>query len=85
MKAQDILCLYTATIGIDWADSKHDVFERYLDGSICQHQIASTPEAVGEWLWALRCRAKGGRVWEKYRERWGADDGREGFRMRILP
>jgi hypothetical protein len=62
MKAQDILCPYTATIGIDWADSKHDVFERYVDGSICQHQIASTPEAVGQWLWALRRRAKGGRV-----------------------
>ena len=24
-------------------------------------------------------------VWEKYRLRWGADVGREGFRMRILP
>ena len=24
-------------------------------------------------------------VWEKYRLRWGADAGREGFRMRILP
>jgi transposase len=62
MKAQDILCPYTVTIGIDWADSKHDVFERYLDGSICQHEIASAPEAVREWLWALRSRAKGGRV-----------------------
>ena len=25
------------------------------------------------------------RIWEKYRLRWGADNGREGFRMRILP
>ena len=62
MKAQDLLCPYTVTIGIDWADAKHDVFERYLDGSICQHHIASAPEAIGEWLWALRSRAKGGRV-----------------------
>ena len=62
MKTQDLLCPYTVTIGIDWADSKHDVFERYLDGSIYQHQIASAPEAVREWLWAVRSRAKGGRV-----------------------
>jgi hypothetical protein len=38
------------------------VFERYLDGSICQHQIASAPEAVEKWLQALCSRAKGGRV-----------------------
>jgi hypothetical protein len=62
MKAQDTICPYTVTIGIDWADSKHDIFEHYLDGTICQHQIASAPEAVGEWLRALCSRAKSGRV-----------------------
>jgi Transposase len=62
MKAQDTLPHYSVTIGIDWADSKHDVFERYLDGLICQHQIASAPEAVEKSLQALCSRAKGGRV-----------------------
>ena len=59
---EDTRTPYSVTIGIDWADSKHDVFERHLDGLIYQHQIATAPEAVGEWLAALRSRTKGGRV-----------------------
>jgi hypothetical protein len=54
MNAQNMLCPSPVTIGIDWADSKHDVFERYPDGSIRQLQIASSPEGVGEWLLGLR-------------------------------
>lgn len=62
MNAQNMLFSYAVTIGIDWADAKHDVFERYPDGSVRQLQIASSPEAVWEWLLVLRSRAKGGRV-----------------------
>jgi hypothetical protein len=45
---------YTVTVGIDWADLKHDVFERHSDGSLHHQQISSSPEAISNWLFALR-------------------------------
>ena len=41
-------------VGIDWADLKHDVFERHPDGSLHHQQISSSPEAITDWLFALR-------------------------------
>ena len=53
---------YAVTVGIDWADSKHDVFERHPDGSLHQYQISSSPEAIANWLFALRSVAAEGRA-----------------------
>ena len=53
---------YAVTVGIDWADLKHDVFERHPDGSLHHQQISSSPEAITNWLFALRSVSAQGRV-----------------------
>jgi transposase len=53
---------YAVTVGIDWADLKHDVFERHPDGSLHRQQISSSPEAITNWLFALRSVSAEGRV-----------------------
>lgn len=53
---------YAVTVGIDWADLKHDVFERHPDGSLHHQQISSSPEAITNWLFALRSVSAEGRV-----------------------
>jgi len=53
---------YAVTVGIDWADLKHDVFERHPDGSLHHQQISSSPEAITDWLFALRSVSAEGRV-----------------------
>ena len=53
---------YAVTVGIDWADLKHDVFERHPDGSLHNQQISSSPEAITNWLFALRSVSTQGRV-----------------------
>ena len=46
---------FKATIGLDWADKKHDLWVRPADGSKSQHvQLEHTPEAIHEWVAKLR-------------------------------
>ena len=45
---------YKATVGIDWADQKHDVFVRFAKGDSYRRKIDSRPEAIQEWLLELR-------------------------------
>ena len=46
---------YAATIGLDWADKKHDLWIRPADGGKAQHQqIEQTPEALHGWIARLR-------------------------------
>ena len=39
---------YKATVGIDWADRKHDVFVRFAKGDSYRRKIDSRPEAIQE-------------------------------------
>ena len=42
---------FAATIGLDWADQKHDLWLRPTDGSKAEHlQLEQTPEALHEWV-----------------------------------
>jgi len=51
---------YQATIGLDWADQKHDLWIHPADGAKPQHlQLEQTPEAIHQWVAQLR-------------ERWGS-------------
>ena len=46
---------FAVTIGLDWADQKHDLWIRPADGSKTEHlQLPQTPEAVHEWVAKLR-------------------------------
>lgn len=46
---------FAATIGLDWADQKHDLWIRPADGSKAQHlRLEQTPEALHEWVAKLR-------------------------------
>jgi transposase len=48
---------FAATIGLDWADQKHDLWIHPADGSKAQHlQLEHTPEALHEWVAQLRKR-----------------------------
>jgi transposase len=54
---------FAATIGLDWADKKHDLWIQPSDGSKPQHQvIAQTPEALHEWVAQMRARFPKGRI-----------------------
>ena len=54
---------YQATIGLDWADQKHDLWIHPADGSRPQHlQLEQTPEAIHQWVAQLRQRFAGGPV-----------------------
>jgi Transposase len=53
---------YAVTVGIDWADLKHDVFEGHPDGSLHHQQINSSAEAISDWLFALRSVSAEGRA-----------------------
>ena len=42
---------FAATIGLDWADQKHDLWIRPADGSKAEHvQLEQTPETLHEWV-----------------------------------
>src|SRR5438552_340295 len=42
---------FAATIGLDWADQKHDLWIRPADGSKAEHvRLEQTPEALHEWV-----------------------------------
>lgn len=49
---------FSALIGIDWADQKHDVCELTVDDDKPAHlsTITSRPEAIHEWAMGLRAR-----------------------------
>jgi len=54
---------FQATIGLDWADKKHDLWVRPADGSKSQHvQLEHTAEAIHEWVARLRARFPNGSV-----------------------
>lgn len=51
---------FAATIGLDWADQKHDLWLRPADGSKGQHlRLEQTPEALHAWVAKLRQRFGG--------------------------
>src|SRR5438876_5805357 len=42
---------FAATIGLDWADQKHDLWIGPADGSKAEHvRLEQTPEALHEWV-----------------------------------
>jgi len=54
---------FAATIGLDWADQKHDVWLRPADGSRPEHvQVEQSAEKVHAWVAGLRARFGGGRL-----------------------
>jgi transposase len=54
---------YAATLGLDWADQKHDLWIQPKDGSTGQHlRLEHTPEAIHQWVASLRERFGNGRV-----------------------
>jgi hypothetical protein len=64
--------LYQATVGIDWADRKHDVFVRFANGSSHRRKIGSRPEAIQEWLFELRSACAEGKITIALEQRRGA-------------
>lgn len=54
---------YTAFVGVDWADQKHDISAASYTGSTPVHQVVShTPEALNEWLMKLRRQYPDGQI-----------------------
>lgn len=54
---------FAATMGLDWADQKHDLWLRPADGSKAEPlQLEQTPEALHEWVAKLRERFGGRRI-----------------------
>ena len=48
---------FAATIGLDWADKKHDLWLRPTDGCKAEHlRLEQTPEALHEWVAKMRQR-----------------------------
>ena len=46
---------FAATIGLDWADQKHDLWIQPAEGSKAEHlRLDQTPEALHEWVAKLR-------------------------------
>ena len=46
---------FAATIGLDWADKKHDLWLRPADGSKAEHlRVEQTPEALHTWVAKVR-------------------------------
>jgi transposase len=51
---------FAATIGLDWADRKHDLWLRPANGSKAEHvRLEQTPEALHAWVAKLRERFGG--------------------------
>ncbi len=54
---------FAATLGLDWADQKHDLWLRPADGAKTEHvRLEQTPEALHEWVAKMRERFGGRRV-----------------------
>jgi transposase len=64
--------LYQATVGIDWADQKHDVFVRFMNGDSYRRKIGSRPEAIQEWLLEMRSACAEGKIAIALEQRRGA-------------
>ena len=48
---------FAATLGIDWADKKHDLWIQAGDGGKPEHRVIDqTPEALHEWVAQMRAR-----------------------------
>src|SRR5437764_1171531 len=46
---------FAATLGLDWADQKHDLWIRPAEGSKAEHvRLEQTPEALHEWVAKVR-------------------------------
>jgi transposase len=59
----NVLSDFKATIGLDWADQKHDLWIRPADGSKPEHtRLEQSPEALHAWVAELRARFPEGRV-----------------------
>ena len=63
---------YKATVGIDWADQKHDVFVRFAKGDSYRRKIDARPEAIQEWLLELRSACAEGKIAIALEQRRGA-------------
>lgn len=63
---------YQATVGLDWADQKHDVFVRFASGDSYRRTIDSRPEAIQEWLLELRSTCGEGKIALALEQRRGA-------------
>lgn len=50
---------YSAHVGLDWADKKHDVCVQLKNGERSLHVIEHTPEALDTWLNDLHKKVKG--------------------------
>ncbi len=51
---------YTAYVGIDWADAKHDIYIESADGEVMEFDcISSRPEAIATWALELHGRFGG--------------------------
>ena len=54
---------FAATLGLDWADQKHDLWIRPADGSKAEHvRLEQTPEALHEWVAKARERFANRRI-----------------------
>lgn len=54
---------FAASIGLDWADQKHDLWIRPADGSKAEHvRLEQTPETLHEWVAKMRERFGGHRI-----------------------
>jgi len=54
---------FAATIGLDWADKKHDLCIQAGAGGKPEHRvIEQTPEALHEWVAPMRARFPRGRI-----------------------
>jgi transposase len=63
MKQNNTSTNFAATLGLDWADKKHDVWIQPADGGKPEHRvIEQTPEALHEWVAQMRARFPQGRI-----------------------
>jgi transposase len=53
---------FAATIGLDWADQKHDIWLCPRDGKPEHQVVEQTPEAVHQWVAKLRERVPSGKI-----------------------
>ncbi len=53
---------FAATIGLDWADQKHDIWLRPKEGKPNHQIVEHTPEALHEWVAKLRTRFPEGQI-----------------------
>src|SRR5580658_7776792 len=63
MKQNHTSTNFAATIGLDWADQKHDLWIQPADGGQPEHRvIEQTPEALHQWVAQMRARFPNGRI-----------------------